>query len=372
MAETIEVLLFGPKLPVAGEKVTCTVHETSFSLPMEKYGKAVSFNQLKAEVGGFDHDQLQLHWSSGDAEYMVVAIDKAGQKLLTQHLPAGQVEGQQQWKVTTASQSMVWKSIWYSFAALALLVVIGILQYDRLLSFAANQISVKTEVRLGNAALKAHVAEGRMLKKGAAVDFVRTIGDQLTKGSKYQYQWIVVKDPLVNAFALPGGIVAVNTGLLQKADSANEVAAVIAHEIQHVEQKHSLKNLLNRASMAAVFLVVLGDANAALIWITDQISSQFFSRQVEKEADEKGRELLLKNRISANGMASFFKKLQALRQGKKAPSWMSSHPDTEDRIAMTKKFIKAHPCKDCKALTWDKPLVIKSIGLEKAEKQPAS
>ncbi len=358
MGETVDILIFGPELPVVGKPATCDISSTHLSIPSLK--QTIDLGQLKAEVGGFDHDQLQLHWVCKDTNYMMVPTDKAGQKLLNQYLARQQVPGQRHWKLATTAQSLVWKSLWYGFATLMLLVVIGIWQYDRLLTIATNRISVETETKMGQAVLKSY-DKGNRLEKGAAVDFVQSLGLTLAAGSQYDYQWLVVKDPTVNAFALPGGIVIVNTGLLEKADSANEVAAVLAHEVQHVEQKHALKNMINSAGIAAVVLLVLGDANAALIIIAHQVSQQYFSRQVEAEADEKGRKLLLSKKIKAEGMATFFEKLGGNDADNGALEWLSSHPDTKHRIALSKAFVKAHPCDDCVTLTWDKLAILKNI-----------
>ncbi len=367
MSQTISVLVFGPALAVAGELTTCEVNESSITISLHR--KTIAFDQLKVEVGGFDHDQLQLHWRHANADFMLVATDKVGQKLLAKHLPLNQVQGQKQWRLATASQSIVWKSLWCGAAGMVLLVVIGILQYDRLLTLAANQVSIETETKMGQAVLKSYNKKGNTIQKGAAFDFVQKIGARLTKDSEYKYQWIVVKDSMVNAFALPGGIVIVNAGLLQKADNANEVAAVLAHEVQHVEQKHALKNMLNSAGVAAVVMLVLGDANAAMILIAHQVSTQFFSRQVETEADAKGRELLIASKINADGMASFFKKLNVLTESQQVPEWLSSHPDTTNRVLLSEQFVLQNPCNDCENLEWDKAAILKNLDLKNLKEQ---
>ncbi|MDP3608401.1 MAG: M48 family metallopeptidase [Methylophilus sp.] len=360
MQHVVQVLLFGPNLPPAGIATECVLNELGIRIP--SHHQSVAFLALKAEIGGFDHDQLQLHWQTSAGAFMLVADSPNSQKQLKQLLPANLVTGLKGWHVATFSQKTVWNSLIYGAGLIVLAVMIGIWQYDHLLDWAASRISIETEHEMGKAVLSSYNKRQDAIQSGAAVSFVEGIGQQLTKGSKYKYQWLVIKDDAVNAFAMPGGIVIVNTGLLKKAGSADEVAAVLAHEIQHVEQRHALKNMMNSAGVAAIVMLVLGDANAALIMIAHQVSTQFFSRQVEAEADLKGAQLLLKQGIRPDGMASFFKRL-ASEQPKqsKVPAWLSSHPDTQNRIQMAEKFAQQHPCADCQVLNWDIEAILENI-----------
>jgi predicted Zn-dependent protease len=247
---------------------------------------------------------------------------------------------------------------------------------------------MKTEKRLGESVLKSLNPKANFLQDGEAVKAVQSIGQQLTAGSAYQYQWYVSKDPTVNAFAIPGGIIVVNSGLLKKADSPNELAAVLAHEVQHVEQKHALKNMINSAGIAAIVLVVLGDANAVVMLMAHQVSAQYFNRQIESEADLKGLQLLQKKNIDPAGMVSFFKKMDAgfitdKAEAKAKPkaeqdadaeesevaSWFSSHPDTVSRIQTVERYIAQHPCPSCKTLTWDKAAILANLKQANAEDQ---
>lgn len=360
MAHTVSVLLFGPGLPHAGVATTCVINEHSLSVASHQLSVALS--ALKADIGGFDHQQLQLHWQSNGGAYMVAASSPQAQKELVSALPAKLVEGLKGWRIATFGQKTVWNSLIYGAGLLLLLVAIGIWQYDRVLGWAANRVSIETEQKMGKAVLASYNRQQDIIASGAAVDFVKSVGNQLTQGSPYTYQWLVVKDDMVNAFAMPGGIVIVNSGLLKKAGSADEVAAVLAHEIQHVEQRHALKNMMHSAGVAAVVMLVLGDANAAMILIAHQVSTQFFSRQVEAEADLKGAQLLVKRHIPPNGMASFFKRLSKEEpKAGRVPEWLSSHPDTRHRIRMAEQFAQQHPCADCKKLTWDIEAILANI-----------
>jgi len=357
---TTAVLLFGPGLSRTGESTNCLINGDT--LRIDAYKQKVALSQVRADVGGFDHDQLQLHWSTSEGDFMLSPVDKITQKSLINELQGSAVKDFGRWKVATKSQSAVWNTIVYGFATIVLVLIVGIWRYDDVLTFAANRVPIETEVKIGNAVLASIGDDGQLLETGPAVEFVKKVGNQLTEGSAYQYQWYVSRSEDINAYAMPGGIVVVNAGLIEAADTAEEVAAVLAHEVQHVEQRHSLKNMLHSAGMATVVMLVLGDANAAVLIIAHKVSTQFFSRHVEAEADLTGLDLLTKHQISGAGMASFFKKLaKQYPEESNMPEWVSSHPDTQKRILAAEAYVKQHPCQPCNVLTWDKPKILSSL-----------
>jgi Zn-dependent protease with chaperone function len=389
----IQIFLFGPDLPVAGQLTSCIVEQDAIHIQSPYSGHAIKFSELTAKVAGFDHNQLQLSWQHGNAKWSLLPIDSVEQKRLVDALPQTTIAGLKQWKRATQSQSFVWKAILYTCGFIGVSLVLLLWQHDYVTTWAANHVSMKTEKRLGESVLKSLNPKANFLPEGEAVKTVQSIGKQLTAGSAYQYQWYVSKDPTVNAFAIPGGIIVVNSGLLKKADSPNELAAVLAHEVQHVEQKHALKNMINSAGIAAVVLVVLGDTNAVVMLMAHQVSAQYFNRQIESDADLKGVQLLHKKNINAAGMVSFFKKMDAgfitnKADAKEKPkaepskeaqeadtkesdvtSWFSSHPDTVSRIQTVERYIAQHPCPSCKMLTWDKAAILANLKQANTEEE---
>jgi beta-barrel assembly-enhancing protease len=346
----------------------CQINSDSLALDYQSI--TIRFDLLTADVGGFDHNQLQLHWQDNDDGYMLIPNDKAGQKALHAALPVQAVTGLKGWHSSTKAQNLVWNSVLYSAGFLVLAAILVVWQYDRVLTFAANQVSMETEKKLGDSVLKSISSSENFLKEGAAVDAVKKIGTQLTAGSRYKYQWYVLKDDAINAFAAPGGIIVVNSGLLKKADSPHEVAAVLAHEVQHIEQRHSLKNMLHAAGVGTVVLLVLGDANAVIMIMAQQVSQQYFSRKVEADADLKGAQLLTKKQIDASGMVSFFKKLAAeYKDLDNAPVWLSSHPETLERIKSAEAYVAANPCKSCTKLDWNKAEILAEIDRDSDKEQ---
>jgi hypothetical protein len=102
MVHAVPVLLFGPGLPHAGVATTCAINEHSISIASHQL--AVPLSALKADIGGFDHDQLQLHWQGTAGAYMVIAGAPDAQKQLLGLLPAPLVAGLKGWRIATFSQ----------------------------------------------------------------------------------------------------------------------------------------------------------------------------------------------------------------------------------------------------------------------------
>jgi Zn-dependent protease with chaperone function len=359
MGNDINILLFGPELPNAGQAATCVVNQDCIYIP--QYKQTIRFAELEARVGSFDHDQLQLCWQYQGNTWLLIPANKDAQKALVKALPRRAVAGLGKWKRSTLGQGFVWKTVAYSLCALAVAAVLVVWQYDKAVSWVAGRVSLATEQQIGESVLTSLKTQAKLIDQGVAIDAVKKIGDKLTKDSAYKYQWHIAQDPVVNAFALPGGVVVVNTGLLEKADSPNEVAGVLAHEIQHVEQRHALKNMITSSGIAATVLLVLGDANAVMMIMAHQVSAQYFTRQAESDADMKGVTLLQKRNIDTQGMVAFFKKLQEAYKGKEDPGWLSSHPDTTSRIQAIEKYNQEHPCLNCEQLKWDKKAILASL-----------
>ncbi|HMK68655.1 MAG TPA: M48 family metallopeptidase, partial [Stellaceae bacterium] len=137
-------------------------------------------------------------------------------------------------------------------------------------------------------------------------------------------------DKVVNAFALPGGRIVVLRGLIAEAESADEVAGVLGHELTHAIKQHPLRREMEEAGVAVLFETILGynttsDAGSLVAGLS-------FTRAEEREADEGGIELLRQAGISTQGFATFFRRLSAEMRGE-PPALLNTHPATAERIA---------------------------------------
>lgn len=152
----------------------------------------------------------------------------------------------------------------------------------------------------------------------------------------------VIDNPMVNAFALPGGDIILPTGFLLFVQSAEEVRGVLAHEIAHVVQRHSMQGLMTRVGISLALQATLGDASEIVQAIAIQGANLLalkHSRDDEREADAVGVALLQEAGLDPSGLAQFFKRLQATK-GVAAgdgivgslEEMLSTHPLTEERV----------------------------------------
>lgn len=378
MSVSHQATLFRPGLPPTGRVAQVQLWGEQLHVTVDGHTEIVPCAQCTAAVGGFNHDQLQLQWADAltQAQHALIPLTAEDQAALLAELtalPATVMPTLARWRRSTTRQRRVWQTVLGSLATLALATVLLVWQHDRVLHWLTWQIPRDVEARLGAGIVAQLKRDKTLVDQGQAVTALKQIGDRLTAGSAYRYQWFVVDDKSVNAFALPGGIIVVHSGLLHAAATADEVASVLAHEVQHVEQRHALRNMVNQAGLAAAMLVVLGDVNAVVLLIAHQASAQFFSRGMESEADMQGVKLLHERKFLTAPMVSMFEKLKhahtpsASKPGepKKAGGdkeddedalgWLSSHPQVEDRIRAIKVFVAANPCADCRALPIDWP-----------------
>ncbi len=205
-----------------------------------------------------------------------------------------------------------------------------------------NIVSVQQEAQISEK-VAAEVSQQMPIVSGQAVtEKVRSIGNRLVQAlphRDFNYQFYVVSDKSPNAFTIPGGKIYVHTGLLQLAQSDDEVAAVIAHEIGHAYQRHPAKALSRQYGIDALSQLLLrgkttSQAKTLALKIAQSSVVTYYGREDEFEADEAGFYILRRSGMPTRGLISFFQKLQALEKGGGGiPSFLSTHPPTPERIA---------------------------------------
>lgn len=145
---------------------------------------------------------------------------------------------------------------------------------------------------------------------------------------------VIADDDLVNAFAAPGGYVYISTGLIKQARACSEIAGVMGHELAHVTERHSARQLEKAfaAQLASDFFLDDGLTKTAAETIFGFLQATKFSRDHEREADQVGLQISHDAGYDPDGLARFFEKLLALQKGAQPPEFLSSHPATDERI----------------------------------------
>jgi predicted Zn-dependent protease len=151
----------------------------------------------------------------------------------------------------------------------------------------------------------------------------------------------VVKAREFNAFALPDNSIFVFDQVLKEVKSYPELAALLGHEYIHIKNRHGMKNLANSLSRELLTEILSGGDNSdKFISNSNKLLTLKNSRDFETEADKSGLDLLIQNRIDINGMTELFKRMEKIAEGKSVPAYLSTHPDSEDRLETIEEEIK--------------------------------
>jgi predicted Zn-dependent protease len=217
-----------------------------------------------------------------------------------------------------------------------------------------NLISVSEEKNLGDQFAQEVEKQHQVVHDPDVQALVDRVGHRLLTGARkvdFPYTFKVVKDDSVNAFALPGGHVYINTGLIKAAQSEDELAGVMAHEINHVVARHSTQQMTKQYGYELIASLLLGQNAGTLTKLATELfgqaGSMYYSREMESQADFLGVETMYKAGYDPHGMETFFEKLEAI--GQKDPGkiarFFASHPQTADRIKDVREEISKLPPK---------------------------
>lgn len=228
----------------------------------------------------------------------------------------------------------------------------------------AAELSPMLERSLGEAIMSQGRRDPTYVDDPELSQYLTTMGRKLAAfapGAVPEVEMFGVRDPEINAFAMPGGFIGVNTGLIVSSASESELAAVLAHEIGHVVQRHiargmtqqSQNSMVMLASLAGALLAALagGGGNLAMgvaaFGQAAAINRQLgFSRDAEREADRAGFQMLTKAGYDAEGMSQMFSRLMnasRLNEGAGGGSWASTHPLSIERMSDVQNRVRSLP-----------------------------
>jgi predicted Zn-dependent protease len=260
-------------------------------------------------------------------------------------------------------RKLVGRCITLGILALFLAAIAGVwLAKDPMVKAVASQVPAEWEQKLGDTAF----AQATLTSKLVTDADVRKQIEQLAAPllavvpqDRYKFKVHIIEDASLNAFALPGGNVALHTGLILTADSPEEVLGVLAHELSHVTEQHGMRGIVQGLGLYAIVSTFFGDVSglaAILVNNAPFLLSQKFSRDHEREADEQGFRYLEAAKLNPRGMISFFEKMRREEEKLRdklpggetldALSFLSTHPATTERTERLEKLLAKSPRKD--------------------------
>jgi len=201
-------------------------------------------------------------------------------------------------------------------------------------------------VSWGGQFAKLYLADKKEIKRGPSYDAAQVIWKRLTDAAKnrnpgYPLVLHLVKDETVNAFALPGGQVVLFTGLMKKAEKPEEVAGVLAHEIQHVLKRHATARIAQSIGTRALVSIFFGGSDLGDLTMTaQQLGELSYGRSQESEADMEGAKLMAKAGLPVSSLGVFFQRLEVAEGSSKIPGFISTHPDSRERAKKLSELAK--------------------------------
>jgi len=362
-------LCFGEEFPAAGAPCLVEVkdHGLNVTFGPDSQPEIAPFTVLTVSAGGFDHDHLVVIWTSSEGERTLYLknpdVIRAFRETAPDHLGLPFAKVAQQVRQVRHRRRLVWGVV----GGVILSTVLGLwFGADVLVEVAVSRIPVEWEQKLGESAYRDFLAHQEVVKEGPGVAAVEEMTHRLTEqiqNNPYKFHVSVVKSDVVNAFALPGGYVVVFTGLMKKAESGEEVAGVLSHELNHVLQRHGLERIVKSLGLMTVMAIVFGDQQG-LVGMMKQFGVELlnlkFGRKQESEADLMGLLLLQRAKIDPSGMIRFFERLSEKDEGRM--EWLSTHPMSAARAERLKAELAALPKKLPEPFTFDWKHVQASLG----------
>ena len=343
-------LIFGPGLPSAGAPGTVRVSTVGVEAEAGDVSLRSPLAEVRLRAVGFDARGVELSWNSGTAAWAVHVLDGDAARRLLSTPALASTPAAVALRASRKRTAAHWLG-WSLLAAFVLLPVVLLLVFvansSRIAGWLADRIPIDQEVAIGRQAFAGMRGRLTLASSGAALEAVNAIGGRLTKGSRFAYEFHVADDTSLNAFALPGGVIVVHTGLIAATTRPEELAGVLAHEVQHVELRHSTRGMVQDLGLRGLFALATGDLGGTLLGeAAVGLTSLKFSRDDESRADHAAFDALVAAGIDPSGLATFFEIMK--QQGKDAPAaFVSTHPLSADREAALRARLttgtKAYP-----------------------------
>lgn len=335
------------------QSVLLEFHASKLIGKSELFSREIRYEDLSLEIGGANNHLYFLRPLNSHDSYLIqLPIDREI-KMFFYSLD------QPRWTNVLMKHK---RHHWY-FSSLVLICVLtcALLFYGLLnsRSFLASKvvelIPYETEVAIGERLLPIIVPPNKKIIDEELQRELEAMLAPLQAVVPLEYKdfnFYISRDKELNAFAMPGGNIVINRGLLERAETDPEVLGVVAHEMAHVTERHVLRNMIQGTGLFLIIQTLFGDMSGLIAVLSDQgafLLNQSFSREMESEADRIGLDFLVAAKIPLYGLVEFFRKIQQEHEKKLGNeiaqldlSILSTHPNIEKRIESILEMIENH------------------------------
>jgi len=324
----------GVRLTPMGLQITLE-NKNSFFWPMEEIQQSKNFygeEQVRLERGGKTPEVLLLPSS-----------------IFLKRIKEISPEKKKRFRPPARRKSWVWVVILSAAGVLGMTASLYLWGIPAMTSWMAPYIPVSWEERLGRSVVDTIAPVEKRCEDSAQSkkfqEILNALGSSVPH-SPYKFRVMVVNSPAVNALAAPGGSIVIFRGLLEKTTTPEELAGVLAHEMQHILQRHATRALLQHVSMKILLAAAVGDARGLSYGLegAQTLGMLRYSRQKEEEADREAVKMLIASGIDPRGILTFFETVQKeSKKSLKLPSYLSTHPDLEERMQRLKTLTANAP-----------------------------
>jgi beta-barrel assembly-enhancing protease len=294
--------------------------------------------ELRQTQGGFSNEQLRIERGQGALAEAIIVNQPGLPQAIRRAFPhtRSRVRGG-----GGTARLLTW-----GLGGLAAIIVAYVWGAPRAADWAAAKVPPSWEADLGRSVEARMAPSARRCGDSTSLAELRAVLDRLLVAaptSHYEFHMVVLRDTMVNAFAAPGGFVAVNSGLIAASQTPEEFAGVLAHEVQHVLKRHSTRGILREVPLRLALASIGGSgAMEAAASAAGTLGALRYRRADESEADVEGMRLMRAAQIDVNGMTSFMRTLGGRSQdGPRLVSYLSSHPHTAERVATLERMAAA-------------------------------
>lgn len=344
----IEGGAFHPDLPNGRASGEVMISFTAVQFKSDKGDFDLPAEGLKIELGGAN-DRLIFF---SHPTHPKVTIHTADHSILNHPMLVNNPAFTAQRKKVRTKKRVAWAVLFGICGGIIALLLGLFLARDKMVRTAAKAVPVSWEIAAGDKLFEQIIASKRLVTDSNITAQLKLITDPLVAGIKdnrYPLKFHIVEDATLNAFAMPGGNVVLHSGLLMAAETPEEIASVLGHEIAHVTQRHSIRGILSSAGLFLVLQAMIGDVTGIVGVLANNsafLLDRKFSRDFERESDNHGWDYLLAANIKPEGMIVFFTRMQAeekrMREKMKettsidvdpgAFEVLSTHPATDERM----------------------------------------